>query len=288
MKYLETIDYVRGPYTDRKSGRKGIEVYTKDGRRRYASYPKFLVEVVLGRELDRKLETIDHIDHDFTNNSWDNLRVIDMSRHMSEDQTRVRLVSMTCVWCGGATKQRRPGELTWASKVGAGPFCDNRCSGEYGAAVQNNALPETEDRYNQWDRYVNAKRIYYTITKVGETVADVAERLRLSLPTEDEVLAALPRWAPPERLPKPSRPCAVCGATTENKKFCSYTCTNKASHKIKWPAKEKLQRLVWKYPSTYIAKRLGVSDKAVANQCKKLCIDKPPRGYWAKQRANKT
>ena len=53
--------------------------------------------------------------------------------------------------------------------------------------------------------------------------------------------------------------------------------------KIIWPLKEQLEKMVWERSTTTIAKELGVSDNAVAKQCKKLGISKPPRGYWAKR-----
>lgn len=49
-----------------------------------------------------------------------------------------------------------------------------------------------------------------------------------------------------------------------------------------WPTAAVLAKLVWKEPTSTIAKRLGVSDKAVEKHCRKLGIEKPPRGYWAK------
>ena len=49
------------------------------------------------------------------------------------------------------------------------------------------------------------------------------------------------------------------------------------------PPKEVLQDLIWKHPTTYIAKQYSCSDKAVEKWCKKYNISKPPRGYWAKQ-----
>jgi len=49
--------------------------------------------------------------------------------------------------------------------------------------------------------------------------------------------------------------------------------------------KEELQKIVWEMPSTQIAAMYGVSDKAVEKRCKKLGIEKPPRGYWAKKRS---
>lgn len=46
--------------------------------------------------------------------------------------------------------------------------------------------------------------------------------------------------------------------------------------------KEQLEKLVWEKSTVKIAQELGVSDKAVEKWCKKYCISKPPRGYWAK------
>ncbi len=40
-------------------------------------------------------------------------------------------------------------------------------------------------------------------------------------------------------------------------------------------------------PVTAIAKKLGVSDTAVARECKKHGIVKPGRGDWAKAKATK-
>lgn len=45
---------------------------------------------------------------------------------------------------------------------------------------------------------------------------------------------------------------------------------------------DELRTLVWKYPTTVVAKMFGVSDVAIAKRCKLYGIDKPPRGYWAK------
>jgi hypothetical protein len=46
---------------------------------------------------------------------------------------------------------------------------------------------------------------------------------------------------------------------------------------------DELHKLVWSMPTTKVALMFGVSDNAVAKRCKLLSIDKPPRGYWAKQ-----
>lgn len=57
--------------------------------------------------------------------------------------------------------------------------------------------------------------------------------------------------------------------------------------KIDWPSDEELAKLVWQEPRSALAKRLGVSDVAIAKRCRKHNIAQPPRGYWAKMRAGK-
>lgn len=52
--------------------------------------------------------------------------------------------------------------------------------------------------------------------------------------------------------------------------------------RIVWPSKEELEIRIWNEPTTKIAKELGISDSAVTKHCKKLGINKPPRGYWEK------
>lgn len=59
------------------------------------------------------------------------------------------------------------------------------------------------------------------------------------------------------------------------------------SHKIEHPAKELLEKLLWKIPTTKIAEKYGVSDKAVEKWAKQYGITKPPRGYWAKVKYDK-
>lgn len=67
--YVDTLERVFGVYTDRARGRQSVQVCHLDGTRRYVPYPRFLVEVLLGRQLDPHEETVDHLDQDFTNNS---------------------------------------------------------------------------------------------------------------------------------------------------------------------------------------------------------------------------
>ena len=64
-----------GPYT-RKDGRQHIVLYDFEKNiRKTVSYPKYLLEQKLGRELLPN-ETCDHIDGDHTNNDLDNLQIL--------------------------------------------------------------------------------------------------------------------------------------------------------------------------------------------------------------------
>lgn len=82
---------VYGPYK-RKDGRQHVIVYYEDGRQRTVSYPKFLMERHLGRELHPDKETIDHINNDFNDNRLENLRIIDRVSHSC---TLVAVVAIT-------------------------------------------------------------------------------------------------------------------------------------------------------------------------------------------------
>jgi len=48
------------------------------------------------------------------------------------------------------------------------------------------------------------------------------------------------------------------------------------------PSAETLLKLIWETPTIQVAKKFGVSDKAVEKWCKGYGISKPPRGYWNK------
>lgn len=53
------------------------------------------------------------------------------------------------------------------------------------------------------------------------------------------------------------------------------------------PSKDELQKLVWSIPSSILTKQLGLSsDTNIAKWCRAYNISKPPRGYWAKKRAD--
>jgi hypothetical protein len=47
-------------------------------------------------------------------------------------------------------------------------------------------------------------------------------------------------------------------------------------------SREQLYEQVWTIPTRHLAAKYGISDVAIGKICKKLCVPKPPLGYWAK------
>lgn len=126
---------VYGPYS-RENGRQLVIVVDRNGVRRTVSYPKWLMEMHLGRKLDKDLETIDHLDGDFTNNDLNNLRVVPRDEHSADDTRRVKNIKFTCAWCN-KDFERSPRLVRDKSKKNkAGPFCSRQCAGRYARRLQ--------------------------------------------------------------------------------------------------------------------------------------------------------
>lgn len=291
------VKYVNGPYTCSATGRKIINICFTDGGYITKPYPRFLVEFLLHRQLDKKSETIDHIDGDFTNNAWTNLRIIPMAAHIREDKLRPQKVRIQCSWCKQFThKDAR--HLDHNAKQGkAGPFCSRQCAGRYSVAVKMKKVVPLPPQA----RIPRSDRSYKRVKDYSKTVADIAKAAGIHLSSEQDLLSSLPRYrrTVKKRSPKKhnrvganrptlsERTCVECGVqlTEKQKSFCSYTCANNGRRRTERPTPEELTELVWKIPTSLLAKKYGVSDKAVAKWCKAWGIEKPPRGYWAKKRA---
>lgn len=153
---------VYGPYTSKIDGRQRVVIYSfEDNIRKTISYPKWLMEQKLGRELDPNLETIDHLDTDFLNNADGNMSIKDRVSHVTEDTRRVEAFTLVCIWCNKTFKTKRPGDRIRANRIGcAGPFCSRRCQGQYGAELQNN-------RINKLPYSDLPDRKYYTLKEIG-------------------------------------------------------------------------------------------------------------------------
>lgn len=125
---------VYGPYA-RDNGRKLVILIDKNGVRRTVSYPKWLVEVHLGRRLSED-ETIDHWDSNFENNDMSNLRIVPRAEHSADDTRRVKLIKLECAWCAKEF-ERSPRLLRDKAKKGkAGPFCSRPCAGKFSRMLQ--------------------------------------------------------------------------------------------------------------------------------------------------------
>lgn len=130
-----TASKVHGPYY-RNNGRQIVIIINDDGTRRTVSYPKFLVEQHLGRQLDPDLETIDHIDSNFDNNDLNNLRIVPRKQHSADDTRRVKLVKFNCAWCNKEFERSPRLVRDKAKKNKSGPFCSRVCAGKYSRRIQ--------------------------------------------------------------------------------------------------------------------------------------------------------
>ena len=126
---------IHGPYK-RKDGRQIVIVIEDDGKRRTISYPKWLLELQLGRRLDPDLETVDHWDSNIENNSLDNLRIVPRHEHSSDDTRRVKPVKFSCAWCKKEFERSPRLVRDKARKNKAGPFCSRQCAGQYSRKLQ--------------------------------------------------------------------------------------------------------------------------------------------------------
>lgn len=133
------IKKVYGPYTDKNTERKKVIILYKDGTRRTVQYARYLMEEKLGRQL-KDTEEVDHIDRDKTNDSIENLRVVDKSKHREDDSAKLVPVEWTCPMCLVKfvfEDRKREVDAFQKRKQGkAGPFCSKKCAGKYGAEVR--------------------------------------------------------------------------------------------------------------------------------------------------------
>ena len=90
---------IYGPYRHPRTKRQIVIVIHNNGKRETISYPKFLMELYLGRKLHKDKETVDHIDTDIDNNTLENFRLLPRAEHSAEDTRRVDPVKLECSWC---------------------------------------------------------------------------------------------------------------------------------------------------------------------------------------------
>jgi hypothetical protein len=143
MIYDKLIKKVHGPYS-RKDNRKHVVIVFEDDSKKTVSYPKYLMEQQLGRELDPDLETIDHINRDFTNNDISNLQIIERSEHAKLDAERTKEQQFVCEVCNKEftlTSWQLHDAVQNRKKGKTGPYCSRSCAGK-ATHLKNKAIKQ--------------------------------------------------------------------------------------------------------------------------------------------------
>lgn len=116
----------------------------KDGRVRIAingnvmSYPKYLIEIELGRYLDDN-EQVHHRDENPLNNDLSNLEVLNRIDHGKQHRKYKVDIEAECYFCKRKfiiTPQKQRRRAQNRHKNNKGPFCSKICVGKYGKLVQ--------------------------------------------------------------------------------------------------------------------------------------------------------
>ena len=124
---------VYGPYT-RKDGRQHV-IISESGKKKTISYPRYLMQQVIGRELT-DLETVDHIDGDFTNNDLSNLQILTREANAAKKyddypELRVKYATYVCPVCDKHfQREERVVRRNQMKRKCAGPYCSKNCSGK--------------------------------------------------------------------------------------------------------------------------------------------------------------
>jgi hypothetical protein len=149
---------VHGPYK-RRDGRQIVIVVENNGKRRTVSYPKWLMELQMGRRLDPNLETVDHIDSNIDNNDLSNLRLVPREEHSADDTRRVKNVKFTCAWCDKEFERSPRLIRDKAKKNKAGPFCSRTCAGKYSRMLQLKLIDKFDAQQSVDSEYYKKKYV---------------------------------------------------------------------------------------------------------------------------------
>lgn len=160
---------VFGPYR-RENGRQLVIVVDKDGNRRTVSYPKWLMELQLGRKLDPD-ETVDHWDTNIDNNNLDNLRIVPRDQHSSDDTRRVKMVKFHCAWCQNEFERSPRLVRDKSRKNKAGPFCSRPCAGKYSRMLQLKLIDKLGPQPMVDSEYYKKK--YVTASTISDSIIDI-------------------------------------------------------------------------------------------------------------------
>jgi hypothetical protein len=163
---------VYGPYTG-KDKRQRVIIY-ENLKCKTVSYPKYLVETKLNIKL-KDNETVDHIDGNFLNNDFRNLRVVDRAEHAHDDSIRIieECIKINCLFCG------KEFALNTRDMYNTGSYCSRSCSGKYGQMVQKGKIEKISLRTieRRKDKPKNSKQIEPIIGNNNGGHGDIGEAL---------------------------------------------------------------------------------------------------------------
>lgn len=122
---------IYGPYLC-KDGRLRLVLYDGENRKTL-SYPKYLMELHLGRKLLDN-EEVHHIDENPINNDISNLEVKDGGQHSRDHFKNTDIEILECKWCGcifEAGGKKLKSLMDSRRKGKFGPFCSRSCAGKW-------------------------------------------------------------------------------------------------------------------------------------------------------------
>ena len=122
---------IYGPYI-RKDGRSHICIKHDNGKKQTKSYPRYVLEQYLGRELTIH-ETVDHINNDFTDNRIENLQILPLAnniqkQHQHHQRKQITFICPNCKQEVTKWENNIKGNL---KKGKSGPYCSRKCAGQY-------------------------------------------------------------------------------------------------------------------------------------------------------------
>lgn len=122
---------IYGPYL-RPDGRKHIVIIHADKTRQTKSYPRYLLEQHIGRELTDD-ETCDHKDDDFTNDDIDNLQILSRADNINKAKQSRAFFEFNCPMCGNLAFKPL-NQVKHNHQLGKrGPYCSRSCAGKAGS-----------------------------------------------------------------------------------------------------------------------------------------------------------
>lgn len=131
---------IYGPYIA-KDGRLRIMGIDSNNVKHTISYPKYLMELHLGRYLEKN-EQVDHIDGNPLNNDISNLRVVLLGEHQSLHAIRNKDVIVNCTFCNKPFSIKGS-KINYRNRYNSGYFCSKQCSGKYGRMLQLKRIDKT-------------------------------------------------------------------------------------------------------------------------------------------------